>query len=109
PDAVEFALECSKGTYVRVLAADIGEALGTAAHLETLRRTRVGAFGVEQASPLDALVTAPPSAALPLVSVRTALAGYTSFTAPYDCARGAVPDPHRGCRPRSPCAVDSDR
>lgn len=82
PDAADFALECSKGTYVRVLAADIGEALGTAAHLEALRRTRVGTFGVEQATPLDALVGT--SAALPLVSVRTALAGYASFTAPSD-------------------------
>ena len=40
-------IECSKGTYVRVLADDIARALGGRAHLEGLRRTRVGAFGLE--------------------------------------------------------------
>jgi len=84
PDAVDFAVDCSKGTYVRVLAADLGEALGTVAHLAFLRRTRVGAFAVEQATPPDVLLAAPPSAPLPLVSVRAALAGYASFTVPSD-------------------------
>lgn len=36
---------CSSGTYVRVLAADLGEALGGGAHLRALRRTRIGSFG----------------------------------------------------------------
>src|SRR5262249_33953866 len=45
-DRLEFELECSKGTYVRVLAADLGRALGTVAHLEELRRTAVGTFRV---------------------------------------------------------------
>ncbi|MEA3156090.1 MAG: tRNA pseudouridine55 synthase [Betaproteobacteria bacterium] len=46
---------CSKGTYIRVLAEDIGKALGCGATLAGLRRTRVGAFSVDEAVTLDAL------------------------------------------------------
>jgi tRNA pseudouridine55 synthase len=46
---------CSKGTYIRVLAEDIGEALGCGAHLSGLRRTASGRFRIEQASSLDQL------------------------------------------------------
>ena len=46
---------CSKGTYIRVLAEDIGRALGCGATLAGLRRTRVGPFSVEAAVTLDAL------------------------------------------------------
>ena len=44
---------CSKGTYIRALARDIGEALGSGAHLTSLRRTRVGDFRVEDCMQLD--------------------------------------------------------
>ena len=47
---------CSKGTYIRALARDIGEALGSGAHLIGLRRTRVGQFDVAQCETLDQLV-----------------------------------------------------
>ena len=40
---------CSKGTYIRVLAEDIGKALGCGAHLASLRRTRVGDLTIEGA------------------------------------------------------------
>jgi len=46
---------CSKGTYIRTLAEDIGEALGCGAHLAGLRRTGSGRFRVEDARGLDAL------------------------------------------------------
>jgi tRNA pseudouridine55 synthase len=82
PDRIEFSLGCSKGTYVRVLAAEVAVALGTVAHLEALRRTRVGAFRVDDATALAGLLSLPPGAALPVVGVREALAGYTAFTAP---------------------------
>lgn len=49
PPFVELELTCSKGTYVRVLAEDIGEALGCGAHLSELRRLRVGPFDVADA------------------------------------------------------------
>src|SRR5207247_1842322 len=55
-DRIDFRVACSKGTYVRVLAADVGRALETRAHLERLRRTRVGAFRVEDATAVDALL-----------------------------------------------------
>jgi tRNA pseudouridine55 synthase len=46
---------CSKGTYIRVLAEDIGKALGCGATLAALRRTQVGRFSVDAAIGLDAL------------------------------------------------------
>ncbi len=53
---------CSSGTYVRVLAADLGRALGGGAHLSALRRTRVGPFLLEEATPLEELVLLPAAA-----------------------------------------------
>ncbi len=59
-DLIEFSLPfitlkivCSKGTYIRALARDIGKALNTGAHLVELRRTRSGEFSVEQALTID--------------------------------------------------------
>jgi tRNA pseudouridine55 synthase len=48
-------VSCSKGTYIRVLAEQIGEALGCPAHLAALRRTRVGALEVGDAQTVEAL------------------------------------------------------
>jgi tRNA pseudouridine55 synthase len=50
-----FRVRCSSGTYVRVLVADVGTALGCGAHLVALRRTRVGQFSLDEAVPLDAV------------------------------------------------------
>lgn len=47
---------CSKGTYIRALARDIGEALGGGAHLTALRRTRIGDIGVNQCMSVDGLL-----------------------------------------------------
>lgn len=69
-EILEFAMpllrirvRCSKGTYIRSLAIEIGEALGSGAHLAALRRTRSGESRVEEAWPLDELIAAmtPPS------------------------------------------------
>lgn len=49
-------IECSKGYYVRSLARDLGRALGVGAHVSALRRTAVGPFTVERATPLDEVV-----------------------------------------------------
>ena len=54
PDAT-IEVECGKGTYVRALAADLGEALGCGAHLAALRRTASGAFDIADAVTLDDL------------------------------------------------------
>jgi len=54
PDAI-VDVACSKGTYVRTLAEDVGGRLGCGAHLAALRRTATGPFGLEQAVTFDAL------------------------------------------------------
>jgi tRNA pseudouridine55 synthase len=51
------AVACSGGTYVRSLAADLGRALGTLAHLASLRRTAVGRFTADDAHTLEELAT----------------------------------------------------
>jgi tRNA pseudouridine55 synthase len=71
-------VRCSKGTYVRVLAADLARALGTVGHLAALRRTRVGPFEVESAWSV-ARLRATARGEWPLVSVRQALAGLEAF------------------------------
>lgn len=55
PPEVAFRVECSKGTYIRALARDLGEELGVGAHLTALRRTAVGAFSVADSWTLPAL------------------------------------------------------
>jgi tRNA pseudouridine55 synthase len=49
-----FTISCSSGTYIRSIASELGERLGCGAHLDSLRRTRVGEFTVDDAAPLDA-------------------------------------------------------
>ena len=74
------AVDCSPGTYIRSLAADLGHALGGGAHLRALRRTAVGSFTLDEAVPLDDLGVdrlLPVAAAvreLPAVTVSSALA-----------------------------------
>jgi tRNA pseudouridine55 synthase len=58
PGVFRIEVECSSGTYVRVLAADLGVALGGGAHLRNLRRTRIGSFSVEDARLVDELTAA---------------------------------------------------
>jgi tRNA pseudouridine55 synthase len=52
---VKFRVVCSKGTYIRSLANDIGEKLGCGAYLKQLHRTRIGQFHVEDALPVEQL------------------------------------------------------
>lgn len=53
---VSFRVQCSKGTYIRSLARDVGQALEVGAHLVALRRTAIGPYSVEQAWSLEALL-----------------------------------------------------
>lgn len=53
PLVYRIRVDCSSGTYVRVLASDLGRLLGGGAHLRSLRRTRVGEFRVSEARKLD--------------------------------------------------------
>jgi tRNA pseudouridine55 synthase len=76
-DAIRFTARCSTGTYARSLARDIGAALGSAAHLENLRRTRSGRFSLEAAVALVEVLRALESndlTGLPIVTMRAALA-----------------------------------
>lgn len=54
-DHAVFEVDCGKGAYVRALARDLGQALGTCAHVTALRRTRVGRFDEKSAFSLDSL------------------------------------------------------
>jgi tRNA pseudouridine55 synthase len=70
PEAVALHVRCSKGTYVRSLAHDLGRALGVGAHVAALRRTRSGPFGLADARPLEAILealSAPSDAPLPVI------------------------------------------
>lgn len=56
PPRMRIRVRCSKGTYIRSLAREIGEALESGAHLTSLRRTRSGGFQVEKAFALEAFL-----------------------------------------------------
>ena len=53
----DFTVHCSKGTYVRTIAADIGKKLGCGAALSALRRTQAGKFSIADAVTVDTLKT----------------------------------------------------
>lgn len=55
PDSLELDMRCSKGTYVRTLVEDLGEALGCGAHVAELRRLGVGPYGAEHMVGLETL------------------------------------------------------
>ena len=59
-DFIRATITCGTGTYVRALARDLGRETGSAAHLESLRRTHCGEFDVRDAASLQDLRTAPP-------------------------------------------------
>lgn len=52
PPDIRVEIECSSGTYVRAVARDVGEEIGSGAHLRELRRTRIGDFHVQEAIPM---------------------------------------------------------
>jgi tRNA pseudouridine55 synthase len=80
PGSAHVEVHCSKGTYIRTLAEDIGEALGCGAHLAALRRTRAGPFSLDDAHPL-ARFQAPLSEP----------GGLDALLLPVDSALGAFP------------------
>lgn len=83
PATVELELQvlCSKGTYVRTLAEDIGQALGCGAHLSALRRTRTGEFELSQCISIEAIEALPDSERLGvLLPVETLLARHARVT-----------------------------
>ncbi len=80
PPELDFRLRCSKGTYVRTLAHDLGNKLGCGGHLSALRRTATHTFRVEQALTIDQFeAMARADIAARLISVRDAVpAGFAT-------------------------------
>jgi tRNA pseudouridine55 synthase len=88
PDTARLRVRCSKGTYIRVLAADLGRALEVGAHLSALRRTASGPFRLAGAIPLDDLLARIGAGApLPFVSCADALAHLPAVRISEDTAR----------------------
>jgi tRNA pseudouridine55 synthase len=77
---LEFTTTCSRGTYVRTLAADMGRELGCGAHLKKLRRTACDHLNVENAIALDLLEERCAAVGAPLVSLREALVHLPAVT-----------------------------
>ena len=78
-DRVQISVHCSKGTYIRVLAEDIGRTLGCGATLAGLRRTAVGAFDLTQSVTLENLIALPEPQRLGVLR-------------PVDCLVSALPE-----------------
>ena len=85
------AVACSKGTYVRTLAGDIGEALGCGAHLVALRRTGVAGFSIAEATTLEALE------AVGIDAARTRLLPVDALVASLDRLDASEPEARRFC------------
>lgn len=81
PDRARLRVHCSKGTYIRSLAADLGRQLGVGGHLVELRRTASGPFRIEQSITLEALaLLVAESRPLPMITPLQALAHLPTVT-----------------------------
>ena len=79
---VDIYLECSKGTYVRSIAEDLGRALGCGAHVSALRRTRAGPFSIEDSVSM---------ATLEALKSNEQMAEMDALLLPADTALGGLP------------------
>ena len=79
-DEIEFELTCSRGTYVRTLAADMGKSLGCGAHLKSLRRIACGHLTVDLAVTLDELEQRGPRMTVPLLPFEKVLGHLRAVT-----------------------------
>lgn len=74
---VTFEVDCSKGTYIRTLCHDIGEALGCGAHLSALRRLRTGSFAEQECVSIEQLAACPEPGSCPgILTLPEALRDY---------------------------------
>jgi tRNA pseudouridine55 synthase len=88
PDRARLRVHCSKGTYIRSLAADLGKQLGVGGHLVELRRTASGPFHIEVALSLDDIgARIAEGRPLPMLSPLQALAHLVSVTVDQPMAR----------------------
>jgi tRNA pseudouridine55 synthase len=77
---LEFDVICSRGTYVRTLAADMGKHLGCGAHLKSLRRTACGHLTVDEAMTMDVIERLDARGTIPLVELSSALSHLRAMT-----------------------------
>jgi tRNA pseudouridine55 synthase len=105
PAVFRISVTCSSGTYVRVLAADLGAALGGGAHLRRLRRTGIGSFSVDEARTLDALADATGEGRPPVLSAADAMRDYARVAIDGDAAAEVA---HGRPLPRDRLALDGD-
>ena len=89
-------VKCSKGTYIRTLCQDIGEALGCGGCMEALRRVRAGEYGIEDAVPLEKLLESETPEQY-LRSLDTMFAHYPAVT--------LTPHQEKRCRNGNPCSA----
>jgi tRNA pseudouridine55 synthase len=106
-------VDCSSGTYIRSLAADLGVALGGCAHLRDLRRFRVGAFDVSTARTLPDIESDPAAAVLTPVEAmralpRLAVAGEEQRAVSHGAVFAAAALPAAGDSPGPFAVVDGD-
>lgn len=80
PGEIGFEVTCSKGTYIRTLAADMGSFVGCGAHLKSLRRLSCGQLSVDDAVPLDAIENAKDRHQIPLLSLNDALGQFRAVS-----------------------------
>ncbi|MBI2540472.1 MAG: tRNA pseudouridine(55) synthase TruB [Deltaproteobacteria bacterium] len=73
PAEMKIEVACSKGTYIRTLAADMGKYLGCGAHLKSLRRLSCGLLTLDQALPVSAVEARGDQEKIPLISLSRAL------------------------------------
>jgi tRNA pseudouridine55 synthase len=95
PGVLRAEVECSSGTYVRTLAADLGHALGGGAHLRSLRRTSIGSFDLATARPLEAIEVLDPREAMrdyPAILARGELADAVRHGKVLDRGALGIPD-----------------
>jgi tRNA pseudouridine55 synthase len=96
PMVLDATVTCSSGTFIRVLAADLGRLLGGGAHLRDLRRTAIGSFTVAEAHPVDQIELLPAAAAFrdfDLVEVDDSVADDIRHGRVLDAARFGRSDP----------------
>lgn len=97
-DHYTFRVRCSKGTYVRTLCHDLGRVLGCGACMDSLRRTRAGCYGLDQAVPLADVIAHPDpqSLLLPVDSLFSHLPSVTLTPRQYRPLLNGAPVPCPG-------------
>ena len=92
PTEWEITVHCSKGTYIRTLCHDIGQALGCGAMMTALRRVKAGDYGIENSYPLEQVINAenPESLLIPVESLFAQYPVLTLSPAQEKCVRNGA-------------------